>query len=115
MKLGVKPFLNEGSMNGHTPRYRDIQCMAQSAEAVGFDSFWLADHMLSSRGGREEEQGIWEAPTFLSALAATTSRIALGMLVACVSFRNPALLAKMADSLDEISGGRFILGLGAGW
>ena len=115
MKLGVKPFINEGSMNGRTPRFSDIQAMAQAAEAVGFDSFWLADHVLSSLPRHEGETGVWEAMTFLSAIAATTSRITVGSLVACVSFRNPALLAKMADGLDEIGGGRFILGLGAGW
>jgi alkanesulfonate monooxygenase SsuD/methylene tetrahydromethanopterin reductase-like flavin-dependent oxidoreductase (luciferase family) len=59
--------------------------------------------------------GAWEVFTFLSGVAATTSRIQIGPLVACTSFRNPALLAKMADALDEISDGRFILGLGAGW
>jgi probable F420-dependent oxidoreductase len=114
MKIGVKPFINEGGMNGQTARYRDIQAMAQAAEAAGFDSFWLADHVLFREPG-EEEKGAWEALTFLSALAATTPRVSIGSLVACTSFRNPALLAKMADSLDEISGGRFILGLGAGW
>jgi probable F420-dependent oxidoreductase len=81
---------------------------------VGFDSLWLADHLLHRPPG-EEERGFWEAFTFLSALAAVTSRIALGPLVACSSFRNPGLLAKMADGIDEISGGRLILGLGAGW
>jgi probable F420-dependent oxidoreductase len=114
MKLGVKPYINEGGLNGATARFRDIQAMAQAAEAAGFDSFWLADHLLLSHPG-EEERGAWEALTFLAALAASTSRVAIGSLVACTSFRNPALLAKMADSLDEISGGRFILGLGAGW
>ena len=115
MKLGVKPFIHEGSMGGSTPRYRDIQAMAQAAEAVGLDSFWLADHVISAIATRDDEKGVWEAFTFLSALAAVTTRITIGSLVACVSFRNPAMLAKMADSLDEISNGRFILGLGAGW
>jgi probable F420-dependent oxidoreductase len=114
MKLGVKPMLQEGSMNGRTPRYRDIQAMALAAEAAGFDSFWLADHLIFREPG-EEEKGCWEAFTFLSAIAAVTSRVSIGSIVACTSFRNPALLAKMADSLDEISDGRFILGLGAGW
>jgi probable F420-dependent oxidoreductase len=114
MKLGVKPFINEGGMNGKTARYRDIQAMARAAEAAGFDSFWLADHLIFREPG-EEEKGVWESLTFLSALAATTSRVSIGSLVACTSFRNSALLAKMADSLDEISDGRFILGLGAGW
>ncbi|HLY31392.1 MAG TPA: LLM class flavin-dependent oxidoreductase, partial [Ktedonobacterales bacterium] len=95
--------------------YRDIQAQAQLAEQVGFDSYWLADHLLYRFPPETPESGCWEVFTFLSALAATTSRITLGPLVACTSFRNPALLAKMADSLDEISDGRFILGLGAGW
>src|SRR6185437_16608289 len=114
MKLGVMPSLGEGSMDGTTPRYTDIQAMAQTAERIGLDSFWLADHLIYRYPDRDEN-GCWEVFTFLSALAAATSKIALGPLVACTSFRNPALLAKMADALDEISGGRFILGLGAGW
>jgi probable F420-dependent oxidoreductase len=114
MKIGVMPGTDEGSLDGATPRFRDILALAQAAEQAGFDSFWLADHFLF-RSPEEEERGCWEAFTFLSALAATTTRITLGPFVACTSFRNPALLAKMADSLDEISEGRFILGLGAGW
>jgi probable F420-dependent oxidoreductase len=114
MKLGVMPSLGEGSLAGSTPRYSDIQTMAQTAEAVGLDSYWLADHLIY-RYPERDENGCWEVFTFLSAVAAATSKIALGPLVACTSFRNPALLAKMADALDEISNGRFILGLGAGW
>jgi probable F420-dependent oxidoreductase len=114
MQLGVISTLDEGGMNGKTPRYQDVQAMAQAAEQANFDSFWLADHLIF-RFPNQPEQGCWEVFTFLSAVAATTSRISLGPLVACTSFRNPALLAKMADSLDEISGGRLILGLGAGW
>src|SRR5437588_3146547 len=104
MKLGVMPSLGEGSLAGATPQYSDIQEMAQTAEAIGLDSFWLADHLIYRYPDRDEN-GCWEVFTFLSALASVTSRIALGPLVACTSFRNPALLAKMADSLDEISGG----------
>ena len=114
MKIGVMPSLAENGVNGKTPRWSEIREMAQAAEEVGCDSFWLADHLIYHFPDKEE-QGCWEGFTFLSAVAATTSRITLGPLVACTSFRNPALLAKMADSLDEISGGRFILGLGAGW
>lgn len=114
LKVGVVPWMAEGSLNGRTPRFVDIEEMALTAEAIGLDSFWLADHLIY-RGPDGVKIGAWEAFTFLSGIAAATSRIALGPLVACTSFRNPALLAKMADSLDEISSGRFILGLGAGW
>jgi alkanesulfonate monooxygenase SsuD/methylene tetrahydromethanopterin reductase-like flavin-dependent oxidoreductase (luciferase family) len=114
MKVGLTSTLGE---QGEPPRalgYREVQDLAQATEEVGLDSFWLDDHLLFRTAGGDE-RGAWEAFTFLAAVAATTRRIALGPLVACASFRNPALLAKMADSLDEISGGRFILGLGAGW
>src|SRR6187431_1875446 len=87
--------------------------MAQLAEQVGFDSLWVGDHLLY----RDEEgaRGPWEAWSQLAALAAVTERMELGPLVACTSFHNPAMLAKKAATLDEISGGRLILGLGAGW
>ncbi|HEX8730546.1 MAG TPA: LLM class flavin-dependent oxidoreductase [Ktedonobacterales bacterium] len=119
MKIGVMPTLGERSMgadapHGRTPRFRDIQRMASIAEDIGCDSYWLADHLLYQFPD-SGTNGAWEVFTFLSGVAATTSRIQIGPLVACTSFRNPALLAKMADALDEISGGRFILGLGAGW
>lgn len=119
MKIGVMPSLGERSLgaespHGRTPHFRDIQEMARVAEDVGFDSFWLADHLLY-RFPDSGENGAWEVFTFLSGVAATTKRIQLGPLVACTSFRNPAMLAKMADALDDISEGRFILGLGAGW
>jgi probable F420-dependent oxidoreductase len=114
MKIGLSLSNIEPPGGEPIPRFSDFQAMAQRAEEVGFDSVWLADHLLQRVPG-EEDRGFWEAFTFLSALAAATSRIQLGSLVACTSFRHPALLAKMADSLDEISRGRFILGVGAGW
>jgi probable F420-dependent oxidoreductase len=114
MKLGVIVGLGEGDLDGRTARYHDVLAMAQAAEQAGLDSFWLPDHLLA-RMPNEAEQGVWEVFTFLSALAVQTRSILLGPLVACTSFRNPGMLAKIAVGLDELSDGRFILGLGAGW
>src|SRR5215470_4936524 len=114
MKIGIVLDTDEGSLEGRTPTFRDLQTMAQVAEQVGLDSLWLSDHLIYRFPG-QDESAPWEAFSMLSALAAVTTRILLGPLVACTSFRPPALLAKMADTLDEISTGRFILGLGAGW
>jgi alkanesulfonate monooxygenase SsuD/methylene tetrahydromethanopterin reductase-like flavin-dependent oxidoreductase (luciferase family) len=116
LKVGVVLPCAEGTMVGATPRWADLLAMAQRAEAVGFDSVWVPDHLLFrplSEGA--PPLGIWECWSVLAALAAATQRLELGTLVLCAGFRNPALLAKMADTVDEISAGRLILGLGAGW
>jgi probable F420-dependent oxidoreductase len=94
--------------------WSDYRAMARAAEEVGFDSIWLGDHLLYRDDGRPE-RGPWEAWTLLAALAAATERVTLGPLVACAAFHPPALLAKMAATIGEVSGGRFTLGLGAGW
>jgi alkanesulfonate monooxygenase SsuD/methylene tetrahydromethanopterin reductase-like flavin-dependent oxidoreductase (luciferase family) len=88
--------------------------MARAAEVAGFDSIWLGDHLLY-RGDDGPERGPWEAWTMLAALGAVTERVELGPLVACAAFHPPAVLAKMAGTIAEICGGRFVLGLGAGW
>jgi len=94
-------------------RWADLLAMARRAEDVGFDSLWVGDHLLYRKP--DGARGPWEAWSTLAALAAVTTRIELGPLVAATSFHAPAMLAKKAAMVDEISGGRLILGLGAGW
>ena len=96
-------------------RWPEYLAMGRRAEELGYDSIWYGDHLLYRRAGEAEARGPWECWTMLAALAAVTSRIELGPLVASTSFHAPAMLAKKAATVDEISGGRLILGLGAGW
>ena len=97
----------------HVP-WAEYASMAAAAEGAGFDSIWVGDHLLY-RGDGRRERGPWDAWALLAALAAATERVALGPLVACTAFRPPGVLAKAAATVDEISGGRLVLGLGAGW
>jgi probable F420-dependent oxidoreductase len=114
MKIGLKLPLFASPELGRVFSYSELRDIAQQIESQGFDSLWLMDHLLF-RWDEHKTQGVWEAWTLLSALAEATKQIELGSLVLCNQFRNPAILAKMAVTLDEVSDGRFILGMGAGW
>lgn len=112
--LGLNLPYVEGSMDGATPRWHDIRAMALAAERIGFDAVWVSDH-VGFGDPRGDWSGAWESWTLLTGLAVATTTVRLGTYVLAMPFRNPALLAKMAETLDEVSGGRLILGLGAGW
>jgi probable F420-dependent oxidoreductase len=113
VKFGVDlPAAEE--VRGVPPSWSDVRAFALAAEAAGFDSVWMFDHFFNRRDDGSV-QGMYESWTILSAVASITDRILLGTMVMCASFRNPGLLAKMAATLDDVSGGRLILGIGAGW
>jgi probable F420-dependent oxidoreductase len=95
-------------------RWPEHVAMARAAEEVGFDSIWVGDHLLY-RGDGRPERGPWDAWALLAGLAGVTERVAIGPLVACTAFRRPGLLARAAATVDELSGGRLVLALGAGW
>ncbi len=113
-KIGICLPHFEQPWSGEMIGWDGIRAVATTAEEVGFDSVWLPDHLLFRFPG-VNPQGAWDVWSLMPALAAVTKRVEIAPLVACSSFRNPALIAKMADTIDEISNGRFILGLGAGW
>ena len=95
-------------------RWPDFVDLARCIEDSGFDALWFGEHLLY-RWPERPSRGPWEAWTMLGALAAATSRVRIGPLVACTNFHNPALLAKQAATVDEIAGGRFVFWMGAGW
>ena len=115
MHIGVTvPLGQDDTAEGRSPTFAETLAFAQHAEAIGLDSVWVFDHLLFRSPG-EPDEGIREAWTTKTALAALVPRVELGSLVMCASFRSPTLMAKMAATLDDLSGGRVILGLGAGW
>jgi alkanesulfonate monooxygenase SsuD/methylene tetrahydromethanopterin reductase-like flavin-dependent oxidoreductase (luciferase family) len=95
-------------------RRDELAAIARAAEECGFDSLWVGDHLLY-RGDGRAERGPWDCWTTLAWLAAITDRVELGPLVACTAFHPPGILARQAAAVDELSGGRLVVALGAGW
>jgi alkanesulfonate monooxygenase SsuD/methylene tetrahydromethanopterin reductase-like flavin-dependent oxidoreductase (luciferase family) len=114
MKIGYALMLGEHEETEAPTPYAELRAMALQAEEAGLDSVWVYDHLLY-RFPDQPTRGIWEGWSVLCGLAEATSRVELGTIVMCTAWRNPALQAKMAITADEVSNGRIILGLGAGW
>jgi len=115
MRIGVTVPLAYGDLvEGRAPTFEETLAFARTAEQLELDSIWVFDHLLF-RFPPEPDEGLNEAWTTLTALAPVVPRVELGALVLCSSFRNAGLMAKMAATLDDLSGGRLILGLGSGW
>ncbi len=113
----VRPRLRVGVQLPEVERvvgWREYAEMARAAEEADFDSVWIGDHLLY-RGDGRQERGPWDAWSVLAALAASTQRLRLGPLVACTAFAPAGQIARRAAAVQEISGGRLVLGLGAGW
>jgi alkanesulfonate monooxygenase SsuD/methylene tetrahydromethanopterin reductase-like flavin-dependent oxidoreductase (luciferase family) len=116
VKIGVVVPVADGDGRGPgMPSWSEMRGFAETAEALGFDSLWVPDHLLPHLDAVGGPGAIHEAWSLVCALATSTSRVDIGTLVMATPFRNPALLAKMAVTADEISGGRLILGLGTGY
>ena len=111
--LQINPYLDGPTGNP----WDSVARVARATDASAFDSLWVYDHFLYEGGysGHPYSEPVMECFTTLGAIAAVTERIRLGQLVLGVPYRNPAAMAKMATTLDLISHGRSILGLGAGW
>jgi alkanesulfonate monooxygenase SsuD/methylene tetrahydromethanopterin reductase-like flavin-dependent oxidoreductase (luciferase family) len=119
MSLGLMlPIAEQNAVANDSPRdgFWDVVAMAKLAVEIGFDMLWLPDHFilkLDRHGG--EARGVWDCWTTTAGIAAAVPGVPLGTMVAATSFHNPASIAKMAESIDEISRGNFVLGLGCGW
>ena len=113
LKVGLLMPHIEGMYDGRMARWDDLLRFARAAEDVGVDSLWVGDHLLYRFPG-VATLGTWEAWSMLTALAQATERVELGTMVSVTGWRTPGILANIVDTVEEISAGRVILGLGAG-
>jgi alkanesulfonate monooxygenase SsuD/methylene tetrahydromethanopterin reductase-like flavin-dependent oxidoreductase (luciferase family) len=111
--LGLMVPVSERHAFGGTPHFPDILAISRTAEQVGIEGLWFADHF--SFTSDTDLRGSWEDWTLMAAIAASVPEMIVGPLVACTAYRNPGVIAKMTEMIQDINGGRFILGLGAGW
>ena len=113
LEIGIVLPMEEAWTDGATPRWTEIRELAIRAEQLGFDTVWIPDELLW-RPENGDVRGWWECVAMTGAVAAATSRIKVGTWILSALHRNPGLSAKAVETLDEISGGRFVLGLGSG-
>ncbi len=111
--LGLMIPVSQRHAFGDTPHYRDILELGAIAREIGISGLWVADHF--SFTSETDIRGSWDAWTLMAALAAAVPDVTIGPMVACTAYRNPGVIAKMTEMIQDVSGGRFILGLGAGW
>jgi alkanesulfonate monooxygenase SsuD/methylene tetrahydromethanopterin reductase-like flavin-dependent oxidoreductase (luciferase family) len=113
LELGIVLPMEESWTDGATPRWVEIRDLALRAEEIGFDTVWIPDELLwrPADGG---VRGWWECVAMSGAVAAATSRVKVGTWILSALHRNPGITAKAVETLDEISGGRFVFGLGSG-
>lgn len=114
ISIGFTAWAMEDPRTGAVPRWTDIRDWAVLSEQHGFDTFWIPDELVWENAESGSVAGWWECVALTGAVAAVTSTIDIGSWVLSALHRGPALTVKAAETLDEISGGRFILGLGAG-
>lgn len=112
--IGLGIPISEPSAGDWKPTFASAQAAARAAADAGIEVVWMADH-FSFETDDGDLRGAWDAWTMMAAVAATVPDLQIGPMVACTAYRNPGVIAKMAEAIDDISGGRFILGLGAGW
>ena len=113
LKMGFVIVTGDAGAERTTARWSEIRALALRAEAIGFDTVWAPDELLW-RPASGKERGFWDCLAMAGALAAVTSRVQVGTWVMSALHRNPGIIAKAVETLDEISGGRYVFGLGAG-